>query len=225
MKIIAVVPALNCENTISRVVKGLYNVVDKVIVIDDGSIDRTRTNGNLNGATVVSHKKNLGLGSALRTGFKEALKRNADIVVTLDGDGQHDPYEVKKVIDLLIKNHCEVVIGSRLLDKSQWNKFPRHRLWGNLVLTFLTNLAIGKKTTTDSQSGYRALKREVFEKMTLGSSRMEIASEIVYEAAKKGFRIKEVSIKATYEDEVSNQRLLKDPLKILLMLFKKFISN
>lgn len=221
MKVIAVVPALNCEKTISRVVAGLKSIVDEVIVVDDGSIDTTKYHGHINGATVISHEYNMGLGQALRTGFKEALRKGADIVVTLDGDGQHDPSDVTKVLNLLINNHCDAVIGSRLLKRDGWKNFPRHRLIGNLVLTYLTNSAVRKKITTDSQSGYRAMKRKVIEKINLKSNRMEIASEIIYEIAKKGFKIKEVPIEATYEDEISNQRLLIDPIKIIIMLIKK----
>ncbi len=221
MKVVAVIPALNCEKTIGGVVKGLNGLVDEIVVVDDGSTDNTKNNGRTNGAVVISHPENKGLGRALQTGFQEALKREADIIVTLDGDGQHNPSDVKKVLNMLIYNHCDVAIGSRLLDKNGWQNFPRHRLWGNLILTFLTNLACGKKTTTDSQSGYRALKRKVIEKMELQSSRMAISSEIIFEVAKNNFNIKEVPIEATYEDEVSNQRLFMDTLRIISMLFRK----
>lgn len=224
MKVVAIIPALNCEKTIGKVVRGLEGLVDEIIVIDDGSADNTKNNGHTNGAIVISHPKNKGLGGAIRTGFKEALKRDADFIVTLDGDGQHDPSDVKRVMNLLINNHCDVVIGSRLLDKDRWKDFPRHRLWGNLILTFLTNFACGKKATTDSQSGYRALKRKVVEKMDLWSTRMAISSEMIFEISKNGFKIKEVPIKATYEDEVSNQRLIMDPLRIITMLLKKSLK-
>jgi len=225
MKTIAVIPALNCEKTISKVVKSLNGLVDEVIVVDDGSIDQTKNNGYTHGATVVSHSQNKGLGEALKTGFKKALERNGDIIVTLDGDGQHEPRDVKRIMDLLIHNHCDVVIGSRLLNKAGWRNFPKHRLWGNLLLTFLTNSAIGKKVTTDSQSGYRAFKRKVIEKNNLKSSRMAIASEIIFETAKNNFKIKEVPIKATYEDEVSNQKIMIDPLRIIMMLTQKYLKK
>jgi len=225
MKTIAVIPALNCEKTISKVVKNLNGLVDEIIVVDDGSIDETKNNGHTNGAVVISHPQNKGLGEALKTGFKQALKRDADIIVTLDGDGQHKPADVQRVMDLLINNHCDVVIGSRLLKKEGWRNFPKHRLWGNLILTLLTNAAIGKKITTDSQSGYRAFKRKVVKKINLQSSRMAIASEIIFETAKNKFTIKEVPIKATYEDEISNQRLIIDPLRIMRMLFSKSLRK
>lgn len=221
MKVVAVIPALNCEKQIGRVVSQLKPFVDETIVIDDGSVDNTKIKGHLNGAQMISHPKNWGLGAALCTGFRAALRRQADIIVTLDGDGQHKPQDIKKVIDLLINNHCDVVIGSRLLKKKNYKYFPRHRLWGNLILTSLTNSAIGQKVTTDSQSGYRAFKRKVVEKMKLTSARMAVSSEIVFEAAKNNFVIKEVPIKPTYEDETSNQRLIVDPLRIIGMLIKK----
>lgn len=225
MKKIAVIPALNCEKTIYKVVGGLEGLVDQVIIVDDGSTDQTKRNGHFNGSIVISHGENKGLGAALRTGFKEAIKKGADIIVTLDGDGQHEPKDVKKILDLLIHNHCDMVVGSRLLDKEGWAKFPKTRLLGNRILTFLTNLAVGKKVTTDSQSGYRAMKRAVAKQIRLHSNRMEISSEIIVETARKGFRIKEVPIKPTYEDEISNQNIVFDPLKIISMLFGKFVRR
>lgn len=225
MKKIAVIPALNCERTIGRVVVGLHGLVDETIVVNDGSTDQTGRRSFTNGATVITHRENGGLGRALQTGFREALKRGADIIVTLDGDGQHDPRDVNRVLAKLEANHCDAVIGSRLLDRRGWKKFPRHRLLGNLILTQLTNLACGKKVTTDSQSGYRAFKRQVVEEMHLSSSRMATSSEIILEISKNGFKIMEVPIKPTYADESSHQNLVTDPLRIMLMLVKRRLTQ
>jgi glycosyltransferase involved in cell wall biosynthesis len=223
MRVVAVIPAYNCEKTVGKVIKGLNNFVNAVIVVDDGSTDKTSEIAKASGAKVVRHSSNSGLGSALRTGFQKALSDNFDIIVTLDADGQHSPDDVKKIIERLVNNHCETVIGSRLTDKSQWDKFPPMRLFGNLLLTFLTNLAIGKKITTDSQSGYRGFLKEVLEAIHLESTHMAISSEIIIEVAKANFSIAEVEIKATYEEEVSYQRFFKDPLTITGLLIKKLL--
>jgi len=174
------------------------------------------------GAHLVEHAVNSGLGCALRTGFKEALALDADLVITLDADGQHAPEDVERVLARLIKNHCEMVIGSRLCDRTQWHRFPPFRFFGNLLLTALTNAAVGQKVTSDSQSGYRAFSREVLEHITLQSTHMAISSEIILEVAGNGFRIAEVPIEATYEDEVSAQRFFTDPATIMWMLIKRW---
>jgi glycosyltransferase involved in cell wall biosynthesis len=172
---------------------------------------------------VIKHDQNRGLGEALRTGFAKALEEGYDFIVTLDADGQHSPGDVRKVLVPLENNECDMVIGTRLNDRSQWSKFPPARLIGNLLLTAMTNIVVGKKATTDSQSGYRAFRREVLEKINLESSRMAISSEIVVEVAQQGFKIAEVPIEATYEDEISYQRILIDPLSIACLLVRKFL--
>lgn len=224
MKIAAVIPAYNVEDTVKRVVEGIRDLVDEVIVVNDASHDHTYGILKKLNVTVLNHRQNTGLGGALRDGFEEALRRNFDIVITLDSDGQHDPHDVARLLKRLHDNKVDLIIGSRLLEKNGWRNFPKHRLHGNRILTYLTNLIIGRKATTDSQSGYRVLKREVLEKVELTGQRMEIASEIVYEAATKGFRIDEVPIKPTYETEKSNVQLIRDTLRILWMLVRKRLS-
>lgn len=223
MKTVAVIPAYNAENTIGQIIENTKKYVDEVTIVNDGSRDNTPKIAKEHGATVYNHRKNMGLGFALRTGFREALKKNFDIVITLDADGQHDPEDIEKLINRLHENNVDVIIGSRLIDKSQWSNFPKHRLIGNILLTSLTNFAVQKKITTDSQSGYRILKKEVLEKIHLTGKTMEIASEIIYETAKNNFKIDEVSIKATYDKEISNIKIFRDISRIIKLLIKKIV--
>lgn len=225
MRAVAVVPAYNAEKKVGQVVTGLHGLVDHVIVVDDGCTDATALISRQAGAEVIKHDKNRGLGDALKTGFARALEEEYDFVVTLDADGQHSPGDVRKVLVRLENNECDMVVGSRLSDQSQWKKFPPMRLVGNLVLTSLTNLAAGKKVTTDSQSGYRAFRKDVLKEIDLVSHRMAISSEIIVEVTYHGFKIAEVPIEATYEDEVSYQRVIRDPLTIGGFLVKKSIAR
>lgn len=226
MKIVVVVPSYNCEKSIKKVIGDLNNhFVDKIIVIDDGSWDQTADFARQAGAEVISHRTNKGLGCALRTGFREALKRGYDLILTFDGDGQHLASDIKKVKGCFDKHpEADIVIGTRLKDKKHWYKFPRHRLFGNLILTALTNFACRRrKFTTDSQSGYRAIKRSALGKLELSSERMAISSEIIIEARYKKLKMIEIPIIPTYGEEISNQRLIADTAAIIrLVLTRSF---
>ena len=210
----AVIPAYNAERSVGTVIAGLLPACGRIVVVDDGSRDGTGEAARAVGAEVIRHECNRGLGVALRTGFSAALDSPCDIVVTLDADGQHSPADVERVIERLVRNHCDVVIGSRLLDGSQFRRFPPLRLLGNIALTWMTNAAAGRHVTSDSQSGYRAFRREALERARFTSDRMAISSEIVLEAAACGLRVVDVPIAATYGDEISYQRLFADPAAI-----------
>ena len=224
-KVVAVIPAYNVQSTVRKVVKEAQKIVDEVLVVNDGSSDNTYQLLVGMNVRIVNHTKNQGLGCALRRGFEVALKEGYDIVVTLDSDGQHDARDIKKVIAKLIEDKADAVIGSRLLDKNQWRKFPKQRLLGNRILTFLTNLTAGGKVTTDSQSGFRALEADCLKKLNLQSKKMAIASEIIFELAKQEAKIVEVPIKATYDKEISNVKAISDISLILWLLLKKRLSS
>lgn len=219
--VLAILPAYNVEYTVSRIVKKIKSLVDNIIIVDDGSIDKTHKLLKKLNVQLINHKRNQGLGCALRDGFKVASVTPYDIVVTLDSDGQHDVSEIDNLVKRLIDSGADAVIGSRLLNRSQWSNFPRQRLIGNIILTFLTNLAVGNKVTTDSQSGFRAIKTSCLSSLDLHERKMAISSEIILELAKNGFTIKEVPIAATYDKEVSNVRAISDISRILWMLFRK----
>ena len=114
--VVACIPAYNEEKTIGNVVLHAQKFVDKVVVVDDGSEDSTGEIARKLGAEVVSHETNLGYGASISSLFKEALKLGADIAVVLDGDNQHDPGEIPRVIEPLIKEEADMVLGSRFLD-------------------------------------------------------------------------------------------------------------
>lgn len=221
MKTVAVIPAYNVEDTVEEVVKTAKKFVDDVIVVNDGSRDKTAEILAELGVRILTHKTNKGLGCALRTGFEDVVQNGFDVVVTLDSDGQHDPCDIKKLVKRLHENKADAIIGSRLLNKDERKNFPRHRLLGNLILTYLTNLASGSKVTTDSQSGCRVIKRRVLEQINLEGERMEIASEIIFEVARNNFTLDEIPIKVTYDKEISNVRAFGDIYRILKILLKK----
>lgn len=225
LRTIAVIPAYNVEDTVKKIVKETQKFVDQVIIVNDGSRDNTLSLVDGFSVEIVNHKKNRGLGRALRHGFQVALTHGFDVVITLDSDGQHDAKDIKRLVDKLVNTEADAVIGSRLLDKKEWKNFPRKRLLGNRILTYLTNGAVGRKVTTDSQSGFRVIRTARLKHLDLKESQMAISSEIIYELAKRNLKIEEVPIKATYDKEISNVRAIRDISRILWVLLKKRLSS
>lgn len=195
MKIVAVIPAYKEATQIADVLTRTRSFVDEMIVVNDGSPDETAEVALKNGARVVSHVINRGLGAAIGTGFAFAKKRGADVVITLDADGQHDPTEIPKFIEA-VKGGADVVIGSRMISREG---MPWYRQAANLLGNISTLVLFGAYVT-DSQSGFRAFSRAALNKIEIKTNRMEVSSELIAEAKHHGFKIVEVPIKAIYTD-------------------------
>jgi len=222
MKIVAIIPAYNEERVIGEVIDRTRSFVDRIIVVDDGSSDRTGEIARGRGARVVTHCVNRGLGAAIGTGFAAAVQEQADIALTLDADGQHDPAEIPLFVEAIGKG-AEVVIGSRML--TQLKGMPFHRKLATFVGNFVT-LALFGARVTDSQSGYRAFTREAIRKIDIKTNRMEVSSEIIHEAHAKGLKIAEVPIKAIYTDySLSKGQNFFVGLKTLAKLVVRRISK
>lgn len=192
MKTLVVIPAYNEEHTLFSVIAGVVPFVDEVLVVNDGSIDTTEAIArNSVGCTVVSHSINRGLGAALRTGFAYALDSGADFVITFDADGQHNPNDIPRLQEMLLKGY-EVVIGSRMKGEQG---MPLHRHIANRIGNWVTR---GGNVTTDSQSGLRAFRVSALQKFELFGDRMEISSEIISEIARLQLRYAEISISPVY---------------------------
>ena len=152
MQKIACIPAYNEEKSIHEVVKDSFQFVDKVIVCDDGSNDKTAEEAKKAGAIIITHKKNSGKGSALRSLFDYVKESKFDVLITIDGDGQFFPKEIPKLITPITKNGYDVVIGNRANGKTE---MPKYRKFGNAVLDKMTNAA-SELPFNDTQSGFRA---------------------------------------------------------------------
>ncbi len=194
---VIVIPAYNEEKTIGETVRGALPVADRVLVVDDGSSDRTAEIAANAGATVVRHPVNRGLGGALGTGIEGALRLGADAIVTMDADGQHRAEDAKAAFDRLAEGDVDFVIGSRMLE-GKGNMPARRRLaqaLGN-ALTYV----LFRKWVTDSQSGLRGMTRDAAGRIRLRSSRMEVSSEFVKEIVDKRLRLAEIPIEAIYTE-------------------------
>jgi len=194
--VIAVIPAFNEELAIGSVIVRTAPFVSHVIVADDGSRDMTGFIAERAGAEVIRLSKNHGKAYAVMRGFDRARQLGADIVVMLDGDGQHHPEEIPRVIAPILKNEADLVIGSRFLISE--HKIPFYRKIGQKTLDKFTKFASSCKTT-DSQSGFRALSSAALDSFTIEPSGFDIESVMISYLSDKGFRIVEVPIHVNYE--------------------------
>jgi len=197
-KTTAVIPAYNEEKTIESVVTGALKYVSEVLVIDDGSVDRTVDLAMKAGARVISIPRNIGKGHALSIGLTTAALNGSEIVVCLDSDGQHDPNDIPRIVEPIADGRADMVIGSRFLDAHSRDFIPAYRRVGQGVLTIATNMGSAVKIT-DSQSGYRAFRRDILKTFDYVETGMGIESEMVRSAVRRGFTIEEVPITAKYE--------------------------
>jgi glycosyltransferase involved in cell wall biosynthesis len=196
--ILAAIPAFNEEVAIGSVVLRAKSHVDHVLVIDDGSPDATAKIAELAGAEVIRHERNLGKGMALRHAFLRAREMNADILVCLDADGQHNPDEIPILLAPIKNGEADLVIGSRFLDIH--SDIPRYRRAGQMVLTSLTN-SISATKVTDSQSGFRAFSKKAIDSISLEEDGIGIESSMQRSADDSGLRIAEVPITCRYDIE------------------------
>jgi len=197
-KILAIIPAYNEERFIGSVVLKVRQHAHSVLVVDDGSTDGTAEIAEAAGAIVVRHAENKGKGAALNSGFRRARQLEPEVVVLLDGDGQHLPEEIPVVIAPVLRGEADIVIGSRYLQKH--SQVPTHRVWGHRVFNRLTNLISGTHTT-DSQSGYRAFSARALQLISFDSDKFSVESEMQFLAHEHNLRLAEVSVTIRYLDK------------------------
>jgi len=212
-----VIPAYNEEKTISEVLEKTVQVMEsmkapyEIIVVDDGSTDKTREIASKYKVAVLSNGKNRGKGYALRKGFKHA---RGQIIITLDSDGSHDPKEIPKLIEPLY-NGIDIATGSRFINNKEVT--TKLNKLGNKIINAIIMTLTGKYIT-DSQTGFRAIKRKVLQKINLKAQGYEIETEITVKGLKNGFKYIEIPInckKRTHSCCCSKLRILQDGIKIL----------
>jgi glycosyltransferase involved in cell wall biosynthesis len=221
--IIVILPAYNEEVSVGSIVLLTRFYADHVIVVDDGSADRTAEIARKAGAEVIIHKTNTGKGGALKTGFKVAVEKGADIIVTMDSDGQHNPADIPKLIAPIIENDAEIVNGSRYLNGLDKNT-PIYRRVGQTMLDRATNVNSGVKIT-DSQSGFRAFAASTVNVFRFDAKGMGIESEMLADAGKAGLRIKEVEIGVRYDVGRSSLHPVQHGFEVFVMILKDIEFN
>ncbi len=207
-KIYVVLPAFNEQGKIGRVVEKVrkIDIVGRIVVVDDCSDDATSVEANAAGATVIKHKKNMGVGAAIRSGINYGRENNFDICVILSGDDQHEPTEIGRVTEPIVKNEFDFIQGSRRLKGGRVvNDRPFRKVTTQLYSAFFSLLV--RRRITDATNGFRAFRLAIFDEPEINIEqswldRYELEPYILYKALKnKNIRVKEVPITIYYHGD------------------------
>ena len=217
LKIVVGIPVFNEEKNIAPILIKLKKNFDKIIVCDDGSTDLTGEISKELGAIVIQHDRNLGYGAGIRSIFLKAREIDADILVTLDGDGQHRVEDIQRVLEPIKNDEADIVIGSRFLEEN--SEIPKYREIGIKTITSLTNSSIGKKLS-DSQRGFRAYNKKTLQNIIPSESGMGVSTEILIKASKNKLRIKETAIIVSYKGETSTHNPVSHGISVILSTIK-----
>jgi glycosyltransferase involved in cell wall biosynthesis len=232
MHLVVIIPCLNEEKTVGDVVARVPRHIPgvdsmEIVVVDDGSTDATAARAAAGGAAVVSHGVNRGLGKAFHTGISEALKRKADIVVNIDGDGQFAPEDIPRLISPVLKSEADFATASRFKDPSFAPEMPRAKKWGNRQVSRIISLLTGKKFH-DVSCGFRAYSREAVLNLTL-FGRFTYTQETFLDLVFKGFRLVEVPLAVRGVREHGHSRIASNlpvyaarTLRIILFTFRDY---
>ncbi|MCR8501658.1 MAG: glycosyltransferase family 2 protein [Thermofilum sp.] len=203
--VVACIPAYNEERTIASVILKTQKYADKVLVCDDGSTDLTGEIARRMGAEVLVHERNRGKGEAVKTLLRRALELEADVIVTLDADGQHNPDDIPKLLAPILRGEADLVVGSRFTTGSS-AEMPRYRLLGTRVINWLVKRHV-RVEVKDIQSGFRALTRRAAEVALKAEAKgYGIEQEQLTLAAQAGLRIVEAPIEVRYKGLKSSKK-------------------
>jgi glycosyltransferase involved in cell wall biosynthesis len=221
------IPAFNEEATIAKVVISAQKHADVVVVCDDGSSDMTREIAEQLGVVVVCHEHNLGYGAALQSLFEKARELKADVLVTIDSDGQHDASEIPLFVKPIEEGIAEVVYGSRFLDKNGTSDMPLYRKMGIKVITKLAN-GSGKQNISDAQSGFRAYSKQALERLTFKENGMSASLELLRAVDKSELKVCEVPISCKYNMhgvETSTENPITHAIGLIMSIVKLAIED
>lgn len=233
-KCVVIIPALNEEKTIERVInavpKSLFDghIVLEIVVINDGSTDRTAQKAEEHGAYVIHHRIPQGVGASFSAGVKEALVRKADYAVNIDADGQMNPEDIEKLLKPLVEGNADMVTASRFKDRELIPQMPKMKRWGNRKVAQIVSLIVGRKYY-DVSCGFRAYNRETLLRLNLRGKFTYTQETFINLANNSHIRIEEVPVKIRGEREYGTSRVAKNVFKygirsglIILSAFKDY---
>jgi len=221
--ICAIIPAFNAEGSIGEVIDRTKEYLRRVIVVNDGSTDRTGEVARSRSIEVISIPSNRGKGYALRLGFSRALSNGCSSILTLDADGQHDPADIPIFLQAHEEDSQAILVGSRM---AQAGRFPRQRYYSNRAAVFFISKALGQYLE-DTQCGFRLYPAEAIRPIELTTSHFQTETEILLRAAHRGVRISSVPVKNIYWNgnaPRSNFRPVVDTFYICLVVLQGYLG-
>lgn len=218
MKTLVIIPCKNLAEEVGDVVRGIaaLDIDLDVVVVDDGSTDATSEAAAKAGAHILRHEENLGKGAALKTGFEYAVAKGYEAVITMDGDGQHDPSAVPDFMDAMEKTGADVIVGTRM---HAVGEMPKIRVWTNKTTSRIISF-LARQNIPDSQSGYRMIRTTVLRDVVRSfvTTRYDAESELLIRAARRGYRIAAVGIKSIYRGAVSHINPVVDTFRFVRLV-------
>lgn len=228
--LLIICPAFNEEEFIEPLIREIKRVItsdDEIVVIDDGSTDRTVEVLKTSNVKIISHTKNHGKGMAIRTGLKYFLETKHDCVLFMDGDGQHEPSDIYKFRECFVNKNAEVVVASRFRTKTWQTNMPFSRKLSNLLSRLGLWILFNGFLVEDPQNGFRGYTRKVAESLFFETNGYEAETEILINAYIEGFKFDVVPIESIYHEHNRNSKfsLLMDTWKIPKVMFKGFFNH
>lgn len=215
-KICVIIPAFKEASRIGAVVHAVRAQALDVVVVDDGSPDTTAAEAEAAGATVLRHATNRGKGAALETAFQFVRERGYTAVVTMDGDGQHDPADLPVLLAAYQQTGAAVVVGNRMAANGS---MPRVRRWTNQFMSWLLSCCMGQRVP-DTQCGYRLYRVDALPRQAMDSGRYAAESEILLDLAARGVRLASAPVRTIYRDEKSKINPVVDTLRFFGMILR-----
>jgi glycosyltransferase involved in cell wall biosynthesis len=209
----ALIAAFNEEQTIATVVDGVRPFACEVVVVDDGSTDRTAERAVEAGAVLLRHDRNRGKGSAVRTGLERVLAGPASHVLFIDGDLQHDPADVPRLLEAAERTGCDVVIAERAFER---NTMPTARFYSNRIGSRILSWFIGTEVT-DSQSGFRLIRADCLRPLALTATGYEIETEMLIKLTRRGASLGRIPVPARYHGARSKLRNVRDTFRTCML--------
>ncbi len=216
-----IIPAFNAAETIGPLVRGIRRQGLPAVVVDDGSKDATAALASGEGALVISHLRNQGKGQALRTGFAYAVRAHYEGVITMDGDGQHDPSEITQLVRIGELQHAAIVLGNRMADGAA---MPIARRWTNALMSGIVSAVI-RQRIPDSQCGFRLIRKEVLEGLRLRSKRFEIETEVLLAASARRWKIISVPVQSIYRTHRSHIHPVREGARFAGLILRHLLCG
>ncbi len=222
-RVVVIMPAFNEEKSIGNVIKSMPGYIDEIIVINDGSTDRTAELAKAEGSIVINHKKNIGVGASFHSGMRKALDLNLDVMVNIDADGQFNPEDIIKLVEPIISKKADFVTASRFMDSNQYPKMSKIKFFGNKVMSFIIS-KINSQKFYDVSCGFRAYSKDALLKLNLFGE-FTYTQETFLNLAIKNVSIMEIPVKVRGTREHGKSKVASNLFKYGYQTLKVIVKT